>query len=71
MIPDRLPVVNGYPVIQSYGYSSADTGYWSTSVFDGRSYVSVNSIYLEGESLTQLFETLTEIPYWLPPSKQS
>lgn len=64
----RLPVINGYPVIQSYGHSSADAGYWSTSVFDGRSYVSVSSIYLEGESLKWLFDTLREIPYWPPPS---
>lgn len=63
-------LVNGYPVIQAYGHSSADSGRWSTSVFDGERYVAVSTIYLEGESLTRLFETLRDIRFWPPPDKR-
>jgi len=56
--------INGYPVIRAYGHSSADSGRWSTSVFDGRSYVFVGSVELEGTSLTRLFETIGDLPYW-------
>ena len=64
------PLVNGYPVIRAYGHSSADSGRWSTSVFDGLRFVAVNTVYLEGESLTRLFETLKDIPFWPPPNKR-
>jgi hypothetical protein len=59
--------INGYPVIQTYGHSSADAGYWSTSVFDGQRYVSVSSVYVEGASQGRLFDTLRGVPSW-PPS---
>ncbi len=64
----RLPVINGYPVIQYYAHSSADAGYWSTTVFDGERYVFVGGVYLEGELLDRHFESLREIPYWPPPN---
>ncbi len=63
----RLPMINDYPVIQTYGHSSADAGSWSTSVFDGQRYVFVGSVSLEGVSLRRHFETLREIPFWPPP----
>lgn len=62
-----LPMINGYPVVRSYGHSSADAGRWSTSVFDGERYVYVGSVYLEGESLRRHFEGLREIPFWPQP----
>ena len=60
----RLPVVNGYPVIHTYGHSSADAGYWSTHVFDGDMYVAAGSVYLEGESVSRLFDSLQDVPAW-------
>lgn len=62
-----LPLINGYPVIKGYSHSSADAGLWSTSVFDGERYVTVERVFLEGESLRLLFESLREIPFWPPP----
>ena len=62
----RPPMINGYPVIHSYGHSSADAGYWSTSVFDGQTYTAVSSIFLEGAPLERLFATLQDIPFWPP-----
>jgi hypothetical protein len=62
----RATRINGYPVIQGYGHSSADAGYWSTSVFDGQRYVSVSSVYVEGVSQMSLFDTLKDIPSWPP-----
>ena len=60
----RPTVINGYPVIEAYGHSSVDAGYWSTMVFDGRAYVAVASVYVEGISQTRLFESLRGIPSW-------
>lgn len=59
-------VINGYPVIAQYGHSSADSGTWSTLVFDGSQYVSVSSVWLEGAALEQHFERLKDVPYGEP-----
>ena len=64
----RPPVINGYPVIQVYGHSSAEAGYWSTLVFDGGAYVGVATVYVEGISQTRLFETLKGMPHWPAPT---
>lgn len=64
----RRTVINGYPVIEGYGHSSVDSGYWSTLVFDGRAYVAVASVYVEGVSQTRLFESLKGIPHWPAPT---
>jgi len=64
----RPPVINGYPIIQAYGHSSAEAGYWSTLVFDGRAYVAVATMYVEGPSQTRLFDTLRGMPYWPTPA---
>lgn len=56
--------INGYPILRMYGHSSADSGSWSTSVFDGQRYVSIGSVYLEGESLDRLFEERRDVPFW-------
>jgi hypothetical protein len=63
----RPRVINGYPVIESYGHSSVDAGYWSTAVFDGGTYVTVASHYIEGSSRQQFFDALRAIPAWPPP----
>ena len=64
----RPQLINGYPVIQNYGHSSADSGYWSTLVFDGRTYVGVATVYVEGTSQARLFDTLKDIRAWPPPA---
>jgi hypothetical protein len=63
----RATRINGFPVIQSYGHSSAEAGYWNTSVFDGRMYTNVSSVYVEGASQVHLFDTLKDVPWWPPP----
>jgi hypothetical protein len=63
----RPPFINAYPVIQGYGHSSAEAGYWSTFIFDGRTYVAVATVYVEGLSQARLFETLQGVPYWPAP----
>ena len=56
--------VNGYPVIRAYGHSSADAGSWSIFVFRSGGYVVIDSVYLQGESLDRLFESLRDVPSW-------
>lgn len=58
------PVINDYPVIRTYGHSSADAGYWTTHVFDGATYVPAGTVYLEGDSQRQLFDSLRSVPSW-------
>ncbi len=50
--------INGFPVIQSYGHLSVDSGGFTTYVFDGRKYQVVSSVYVEGKSLERLFKEL-------------
>lgn len=50
--------INGYPVIQSYGHLSAESGRFVTYVFDGTQYQSVSNVYVSGKSLEELFRTL-------------
>jgi len=63
----RATVVTGYPVINQYGHSSAESGYWSTLVFDGHEYVAVSTVWLSGEALERLFSELQGISHG-PPS---
>lgn len=65
----RPPLLNGYPTIGTYGHSSAEAGYWSTWVFDGAAYVTVETVHVEGASQTRLFESLRDIPGWPPPPR--
>jgi hypothetical protein len=50
--------INGYPVIQSYGHLSAESGRFVTYVFNGTQYQSVSNVYVSGKSLEELFRTL-------------
>ena len=61
--------VNGYPTIHAYGHSSADSGNWGTSVFDGREYVAVSWVWLEGEAVRRLFERLRDVPRGPPAGR--
>jgi hypothetical protein len=51
--------INRYPVIQSYGHLSADSGNFATYVFDGKKYQIVATVYVEGKSLEELFKGLS------------
>jgi len=62
----RAQAINGYPVINQYGHSSADSGSWSTLVFDGQQFVSVGTVWLEGAALEHLFGELKDVPYGEP-----
>ena len=53
--------INGYPVIHAYGHSSAEQGSYACFVFDGKKYIAVSSVELEGESLKRLFEELNKL----------
>jgi hypothetical protein len=59
----RQQTMNGYPVINTYSHSSADSGTYGTFVFDGDEYVLVSRVYLSGESLATLFEEINHIPH--------
>jgi hypothetical protein len=50
--------INGFPVIQSYSHLSANSGGFTTYVFDGSKYQVVSSVYVEGKSLDELFKKL-------------
>ncbi len=50
--------INGFPVIQSYGHLSVDSGGFTTYVFDGGKYQVVSGVYVEGKSLERLFKEL-------------
>ena len=50
--------INGYPVIQSYGHLSAESGSFVTYVFDGKQYQIVSNVTVSGKSLEELFENL-------------
>lgn len=63
----RARRISGWPVINQYGHSSATSGYWSTLVFDGRKYVPVDDVLLQGASLDSLFATLKGVRYGPPP----
>ena len=52
--------INGFPVIQSYGHLSADSGDFTTYVFDGAKYQVVSRVYVEGKSLEELFKKLEQ-----------
>jgi hypothetical protein len=59
----RQQTINGYPVINAYGHSSADSGTYGTFVFDGTEYVLVSHVSLSGDSLAELFEEINQIPH--------
>lgn len=63
----RKQFINGYPVINQYGHSSAESGYWSTVVYDGNKYVAVNDIWVTGETADSLFRELKNISF-IPPT---
>jgi hypothetical protein len=62
----RGRLINGYPVINAYGHSSADSGYWSTSIYDGRQYVGVDAVWLSGIALERHFEQLSHVRHGPP-----
>ncbi len=59
----RHQLINGYPVINAYGHSSADSGTYGTFVFDGKDYVLVSHVSLSGDSLAELFQEINQIPH--------
>ncbi len=59
----RRQMINGHPVINAYGHSSADSGTYGTFVFDGEAYVLVSRVSLSGDSLADLFEELDQVPH--------
>jgi hypothetical protein len=54
--------INGWPVIQSWWHMSAGSGLYSTAVFDGKEYVPLAQVPVEGDGLTQLFSQLDSVP---------
>ncbi len=55
-------LINGFPVIHSYGHWNAGSGSYTTFVFNGKKYTAVSSLLLTGESLNHLFEKLRKLP---------
>ena len=50
--------INGMPVITSYNQWGAEEGIYMCYVFDGKAYVPVSAIKLEGSSVKALFDNL-------------
>ena len=59
----RGQLINGYPVINAYGHSSADSGTYGTFVFDGDEYVLVSRVHLSGGALAELFAEIDQVPH--------
>jgi len=49
--------INRYPVVQSYGHLSAESGSFVTYVFDGKKYQIVSNVNVSGKSLEDLFKS--------------
>ena len=62
MLSIHAPLINGYPVIQTYASSGARTGDYSCFVYNGDRYVMVSSVEVTGESLERLWERLDQFP---------
>lgn len=50
--------INGFPVIQAYGHMNVDSGSFVTYVFDGKKYQIVSSVFVSGQSASDLFKSL-------------
>ncbi|MCA9408278.1 MAG: hypothetical protein KC733_06285 [Candidatus Omnitrophica bacterium] len=48
--------VNDFDVLHTYSHSSAQSGSYSCFVYDSTEYILVSSVYLEGNSVDELFE---------------
>lgn len=59
----RWRLINGYPVVNACGHTSADSGTYGTFVFDGDEYVLVSGVHLSGDALTDLFAEIDEVPH--------
>ncbi len=51
-------VINGWPVLITYSHRSADSGILSTSVFDGKKYITVSSVMLYDKSVNEYFDSI-------------
>ena len=54
--------VNGFAVLHTYSHSSAESGSYSSFVFDGKAYDSVSCINLIGDSVDELFKRYKNVP---------
>jgi hypothetical protein len=57
---------NGFPIIDTYGHSSAASGTFTTYAFDGSVYVVTSSRTLMGVAVDSLFKAMKGIPMWRP-----
>ena len=62
--------INGFPVIHTYSHSSAQSGSYNGYVFDGTSYAHVSQVFLEGESVEELFEPYSNWMGWWQVERQ-
>ncbi|MGQ0621005.1 MAG: hypothetical protein ACT4QA_13955 [Panacagrimonas sp.] len=52
--------INGWPVLTVYSHHNADSGSYTTYVFDGKAYVEASSVFLSGDSVRSLFDSLQD-----------
>jgi hypothetical protein len=62
----RARRLNQWPVVQTWVHMSAGSGLYSTWVYDGRQYVSLAQVPVEGEGLERLFQDLDKVPAGTP-----
>ena len=58
LITDKI--INNFPVIQIYNHLSAESGNYSVFVYNGKKFDKVSSVYLTGESVQILLETIKD-----------
>lgn len=52
------PLINGWPVLEVYGHSSAESGTFATWVMEGGRYLAVADVFLQGALLKQHVDKL-------------
>jgi hypothetical protein len=55
-------MINGWPVLGVYSHGSATSGSLETLVFDGKEYVTVSTVMLNGRDVTELFAKFAAAP---------
>jgi hypothetical protein len=53
--------INSWPVLSTYSHSSANSGSFSTYVYDGQRYQQISSVMLYDQAVSELFELLSSV----------
>jgi hypothetical protein len=62
----RAESTNGFPNLETYSHSSAESGTFSLYVFDGKTYVKKSKTFLQGGPMWAKWRTWRNYPRWPP-----